>query len=240
VTLSKRKKGIYKKCQELSSLCGVEIAIICVGDYCKPSAYVATPDGPQEDLASTYRVVQRFSDAIGAQMPMKGGQPCHTAEADRELESLRSRYRAMEIELSQMRTLAQIAAPEQVAQIARMQTQPPMMALLQGAHSEAADNALEHPPDDLDESIMMRLSGRMSGINISFGGLDTMSGIQGDLRMSLDADVRRVSKEIVLDSGSEAGDMLGVCQKLGSPPTVLPSNSRTTEELLAAFVNEDL
>ena len=88
VTLSKRKKGIYKKCLELASLCGVEIAIICVGDYCKPSSYVATPDGEQTDLPSAFRVVQRFSDAIGSQMPVAQALQAGN-NAVQELEALR-------------------------------------------------------------------------------------------------------------------------------------------------------
>merc|ERR1711935_277449 len=167
-------------------------------------------------------------------MPMTGAQNPHNSSSDRELEALRAGYRAMEIELSQMRTLAQIAAPDQVAQMARMQTQAPAMMAVQGAHPEPGNgSALDHRPEDLDESTLMRLSGRMSGMNISFGGLDTLTGSfgQGELRMSLDADVRRVSKEIVLDSGSEGGDVLGVCQKLGPTEARHPSITRTTEVL---------
>eukprot|EP00656_Telonema_subtile_P057175 TRINITY_DN9346_c0_g1_i1.p1 TRINITY_DN9346_c0_g1~~TRINITY_DN9346_c0_g1_i1.p1 ORF type:complete len:283 (-),score=47.64 TRINITY_DN9346_c0_g1_i1:358-1206(-) len=241
VTLSKRKKGIYKKCQELSSLCGVEISIICVGDYCKPSAYVATPDGPQEDLASTYRVVQRFSDAIGAQMPMSSG----VAPSDsQEVENLRMRCRAMEDELQQLRTLVQISGGAGQP-VAVMQNYPPAMG-----EGLPVNTTLDHVgADQLAEDMVMRLSGRMSGMNISFGGLDTMSSLEGDLRMSLDADVRRVSKDLASENGSEP-DTLGECQKITGAGFLVkpepqqqqqapPGNPRrSTEELLAAFVND--
>lgn len=231
VTLSKRKKGIYKKCLELSSLCGVEMAIICVGDYCKPSAFVSTPTGPQEDLASTYRVVQRFSDSIGAQMPVHG-QPGEGA-CQEELNHLRARCKQLEDELAKYRTIAAIQDSGQpsVRPAAVMQQWPPALGGAPGEMSLGMDPA-DMLAADLTEGELQRLSGRMSGMNISFGGIDTMD--TSDLtRMSLDADVRRVSKELS-DTGSDA-DALNECRKVDLGAI---KQSRTTEELLAAFVNE--
>ena len=56
VTLCKRKKGLYKKAEELAQLCGIEVAMVIVGDGCKPAQMVATGSGNYHDIASTYRV----------------------------------------------------------------------------------------------------------------------------------------------------------------------------------------
>jgi len=64
VTLCKRKKGLYKKAEELAKLCGVEVSVVIVGDSCKPSQMVATGHGNYSDLPSTYRVLSRFSELV--------------------------------------------------------------------------------------------------------------------------------------------------------------------------------
>lgn len=64
VTLCKRKKGLYKKAEELAKLCGVEVAVVIVGDGCKPSQMVSTGHGNYTDLPSTYRVLTRYSEKV--------------------------------------------------------------------------------------------------------------------------------------------------------------------------------
>lgn len=64
VTLCKRKKGLYKKAEELAKLCGVEVSVVIVGDSCKPSQMVATGHGNYTDLPSTYRVLSRYSELV--------------------------------------------------------------------------------------------------------------------------------------------------------------------------------
>jgi hypothetical protein len=69
VTLSKRKKGLYKKSQELAQLCGVDIAIICVGQFSKPSIFVASPSGEKDDIGSVAQVCQRYTEAMAGKGP---------------------------------------------------------------------------------------------------------------------------------------------------------------------------
>lgn len=69
VTLCKRKKGLYKKAEELAKLCGVEVAVVIVGDGCKPAQMVATGHANYNDLPTCFRVLSRYSDAVGHEMP---------------------------------------------------------------------------------------------------------------------------------------------------------------------------
>eukprot|EP00656_Telonema_subtile_P028684 TRINITY_DN3126_c0_g1_i3.p1 TRINITY_DN3126_c0_g1~~TRINITY_DN3126_c0_g1_i3.p1 ORF type:complete len:315 (-),score=60.51 TRINITY_DN3126_c0_g1_i3:325-1269(-) len=64
VTLCKRKKGLYKKAEELAKLCGVDVAVVIVGDGCKPAQMVSTGHGNYTDLPSTYRVLSRYSEMV--------------------------------------------------------------------------------------------------------------------------------------------------------------------------------
>eukprot|EP00658_Telonema_sp_P-2_P014505 TRINITY_DN1550_c0_g1_i2.p1 TRINITY_DN1550_c0_g1~~TRINITY_DN1550_c0_g1_i2.p1 ORF type:complete len:184 (+),score=36.17 TRINITY_DN1550_c0_g1_i2:201-752(+) len=101
VTLSKRKKGLYKKSQELAQLCGVEIAIICVGPYSKPSIFVASPAGEREDIEAVSRVCQAYSDAMAGKGPgvaMKEPSPLTT-----ELIQLRGHCASLQQEVATLR-----------------------------------------------------------------------------------------------------------------------------------------
>merc|ERR1711907_595552 len=217
VTLSKRKKGIYKKCQELSQLCGVHMAIICVGDYCKPSSYVTTPEGPKEDLAGTYHVVQRFSDAIGTQMPLNEAhvqQASFNLQTEQDLTNLRLRCMQLEEELNKYRSQAGLA-PVQAANAGKLQPTPEILSTGQNIQQHFNGSAPEAPSatrrtseminDDLvaflnaplpesegGNPAVDRLSGRLGSMNIS---LDMDALLQENVRMSLDNDVRRVSRE---------------------------------------------
>merc|ERR1711966_493250 len=64
VTLCKRKKGLYKKAEELSKLCGVEVAVVIIGDTCKPSQMVSTGTANYTDIATTYRVLRDYSEQV--------------------------------------------------------------------------------------------------------------------------------------------------------------------------------
>merc|ERR1711959_40757 len=64
VTLCKRKKGLYKKAEELASLCGVEVAVVVVGEKCKPSQMVATGHGLVSDIPSCYRVLTQYTKKV--------------------------------------------------------------------------------------------------------------------------------------------------------------------------------
>jgi len=64
VTLCKRKKGLYKKAEELARLCGVEVSVVIIGDTCKPTQLVATGSGNFDDLPNTFRVLNQYSDLV--------------------------------------------------------------------------------------------------------------------------------------------------------------------------------
>jgi len=64
VTLCKRKKGLYKKAEELAKLCGVEVSVVIIGDTCKPTQLVATGSGNFDDLPNTFRVLNQYSDLV--------------------------------------------------------------------------------------------------------------------------------------------------------------------------------
>eukprot|EP00658_Telonema_sp_P-2_P028744 TRINITY_DN2197_c0_g1_i1.p1 TRINITY_DN2197_c0_g1~~TRINITY_DN2197_c0_g1_i1.p1 ORF type:complete len:162 (-),score=34.71 TRINITY_DN2197_c0_g1_i1:254-739(-) len=156
-----------------------------------------------------------------------------------ELESMRSRVRALEYELIKYRTASalgddQFAEPQQLqAPVAVMQSWPPVLAA--NNTTLASD---EDPTGPEDDEMMTRVSGRVSGMNISFGGLDSLSGEEMRISMNaeaLAADIQRVSKEAG-DNGNDAPDLLADCQKLELPPKDI---SRSTEELLAAFVSAE-
>merc|ERR1711977_600607 len=66
VTLCKRKKGLYKKAEELAKLCGVEVAIVIVGDSCKPAQMVATGHGNYTDLPRAYSLLQEYTQKVQA------------------------------------------------------------------------------------------------------------------------------------------------------------------------------
>eukprot|EP00656_Telonema_subtile_P026785 TRINITY_DN2876_c0_g1_i11.p1 TRINITY_DN2876_c0_g1~~TRINITY_DN2876_c0_g1_i11.p1 ORF type:complete len:183 (-),score=25.68 TRINITY_DN2876_c0_g1_i11:339-887(-) len=118
VTLSKRKKGLYKKSQELAQLCGVEIAIICVGQFSKPSAFVASPSGEKDDIASVSRVCQVYSEAMAGKAPgIALGEPSPMLN---ELQTLRSMCGSLQGELNSLRaeeTKPQTALTEEIARL---------------------------------------------------------------------------------------------------------------------------
>lgn len=62
VTLCKRKQGLYKKAEELAKLCGVEIAVIIIGDNCNPSHIVATGSNIYNDMPNLHRVTRNYSN----------------------------------------------------------------------------------------------------------------------------------------------------------------------------------
>lgn len=64
VTLCKRKKGLYKKAEELAKLCGVDVAVVIVGDGCKPAQMVSTGHGNYSDLPSCYRVLTKYTERV--------------------------------------------------------------------------------------------------------------------------------------------------------------------------------
>eukprot|EP00658_Telonema_sp_P-2_P014502 TRINITY_DN1550_c0_g1_i15.p1 TRINITY_DN1550_c0_g1~~TRINITY_DN1550_c0_g1_i15.p1 ORF type:complete len:162 (+),score=36.79 TRINITY_DN1550_c0_g1_i15:129-614(+) len=91
----------YKKSQELAQLCGVEIAIICVGPYSKPSIFVASPAGEREDIEAVSRVCQAYSDAMAGKGPgvaMKEPSPLTT-----ELIQLRGHCASLQQEVATLR-----------------------------------------------------------------------------------------------------------------------------------------
>merc|ERR1712070_530072 len=66
VTLCKRKKGLYKKAEELAKLCGVEVAVVIVGDSCHPSQHVSTGSGEYQDIPSACRVLSKYQKTISS------------------------------------------------------------------------------------------------------------------------------------------------------------------------------
>lgn len=64
VTLCKRKRGLYKKAEEIAKLCGVEVCVVIVGDTCKPAQYVATGSGEHTDVISTERVLRKYRHMV--------------------------------------------------------------------------------------------------------------------------------------------------------------------------------
>lgn len=67
ITLCKRKKGLYKKAEELAQLCGIEVAVCIVGDGCKPAQMVATGSANYHDIASCYRVMNHYTEQVKGQ-----------------------------------------------------------------------------------------------------------------------------------------------------------------------------
>jgi len=100
VTLCKRKKGLYKKAEEIAKLCGVEVAVVIVGDTCKPSQYVATGSAEYQDLPSTYRVLSKYSKAVR----MEGGLDS-PAEALGAVETMENQQRQLETQRREIEEL---------------------------------------------------------------------------------------------------------------------------------------
>eukprot|EP00657_Telonema_sp_P-1_P012154 TRINITY_DN856_c0_g1_i3.p2 TRINITY_DN856_c0_g1~~TRINITY_DN856_c0_g1_i3.p2 ORF type:complete len:135 (-),score=35.78 TRINITY_DN856_c0_g1_i3:181-585(-) len=64
-SLCKRKKGLYQKAEELALLCGVQVAVIVVGDDgSEPAHMVATGHGNYNDLPTCFRVLNRYTEAV--------------------------------------------------------------------------------------------------------------------------------------------------------------------------------
>jgi len=106
VTLCKRKKGLYKKAEELAKLCGVEVSVVIVGDSCKPSQLVATGHANYTDLPSTYRVLTRYSELVAGfgdlNTPPEIAQAIPTMEnKEKELEKQRRVIEQLRNELAQ-------------------------------------------------------------------------------------------------------------------------------------------
>eukprot|EP00658_Telonema_sp_P-2_P074018 TRINITY_DN6318_c0_g1_i2.p2 TRINITY_DN6318_c0_g1~~TRINITY_DN6318_c0_g1_i2.p2 ORF type:complete len:132 (+),score=37.83 TRINITY_DN6318_c0_g1_i2:90-485(+) len=82
--MCKRKKGLYQKAEELATLCGVQVAVVIVGDGGDdPTQMVATGHGNYEDLPSCYRVLNRYTEAV-RQTPLE--TPAAAMDARQTLE----------------------------------------------------------------------------------------------------------------------------------------------------------
>merc|ERR1711998_674825 len=79
VTFCKRKAGLFKKADDLSKLCGVEIAVVIVGDN-KTSEFAST---------DVDRILNRYKD-------VKSGNGADSSENSRLWEQLESQRRQLE------------------------------------------------------------------------------------------------------------------------------------------------
>merc|ERR1712188_13575 len=80
VTFCKRKGGLFKKADDLSKLCGVEVAVIIVGDK-KTCEYAS---------ADMNRIIERYRDM------QSGGTGEDTSETSRLWEQLETQRRELE------------------------------------------------------------------------------------------------------------------------------------------------
>lgn len=119
VTLSKRKKGIYKKCQELAQLCAVEIAVMCVGQFSKPSSFVATPEGPKEaDLSAVAKVCRNFNESVVGKGPELGAGEAEMLQM--EVQQLRALCSRLQQDVSKQEGGDASAGPSEPDEMAQL------------------------------------------------------------------------------------------------------------------------
>merc|ERR1712199_31414 len=99
VTLCKRKKGLYKKAEELATAGGLDVAVIIVGDSCKPAQMIANKHGNFTDLPRAYNLLQRYSEKVQA------GQVNQPTAADQVKETLKAQEQKL---LEQRREIEQL------------------------------------------------------------------------------------------------------------------------------------
>jgi len=87
VTFCKRKGGLFKKAEDLSKLCGVEIAVVIIGDK-KTSEFAST---------DMNRILERYKDM---QMGLPGPDNSETSRLWEQLEQQRRELEALTRELS--------------------------------------------------------------------------------------------------------------------------------------------
>jgi len=107
ITLCKRKKGLYKKAEELAQLCGIEVAVCIVGDGCKPAQMVATGSANYHDIASCYRVMNHYTEQVKGQPIETPGPALDSREVliqqQKELERQRREIEQLRRQLTEAR-----------------------------------------------------------------------------------------------------------------------------------------
>jgi len=199
VTLCKRKKGLYKKAEELAQLCGIEVAMVIVGDGCKPAQMVATGSGNYHDIASTYRVVTRYTQLVK-------GQPIETPVAamdsretliqqQKELERQRREIEQLRRQLEEVRG-GMFEAPREDEEGAEEIARPRKRSRAPVAKRKLADRAFSAPSaasnvtvEDSTMSSMMMDNSILSEMTMD-GVSDVMQEMGNEiLSSSTDADI---------------------------------------------------
>merc|ERR1712166_8857 len=199
VTLCKRKKGLYKKAEELAQLCGIEVAMVIVGDGCKPAQMVATGSGNYHDIASTYRVMTRYTQLVK-------GQPIETPVAamdsretliqqQKELERQRREIEQLRRQLEEVRG-GMFEAPREDEEGAEEIARPRKRSRAPVAKRKLADRAFSAPSaasnvtvEDSTMSSMMMDNSILSEMTMD-GVSDVMQEMGNEiLSSSTDADI---------------------------------------------------
>merc|ERR1711865_1073328 len=199
VTLCKRKKGLYKKAEELAQLCGIEVAMVIVGDGCKPAQMVATGSGNYHDIASTYRVMNRYTQLVK-------GQPIETPVAamdsretliqqQKELERQRREIEQLRRQLEEVRG-GMFEAPREDEEGAEEIARPRKRSRAPVAKRKLADRAFSAPSaasnvtvEDSTMSSMMMDNSILSEMTMD-GVSDVMQEMGNEiLSSSTDADI---------------------------------------------------
>merc|ERR1712166_809016 len=184
VTLCKRKKGLYKKAEELAQLCGIEVAMVIVGDGCKPAQMVATGSGNYHDIASTYRAMDSRETLIQQQKELERQR--------REIEQLRR-------QLEEVRG-GMFEAPREDEEGAEEIARPRKRSRAPVAKRKLADRAFSAPSAASNVTVEDSTMSSMMMDNSILSEM-TMDGVSGVMQVS---DVMQEMGNEILSSSTDA------------------------------------
>eukprot|EP00658_Telonema_sp_P-2_P049729 TRINITY_DN37859_c0_g1_i1.p1 TRINITY_DN37859_c0_g1~~TRINITY_DN37859_c0_g1_i1.p1 ORF type:complete len:255 (-),score=50.33 TRINITY_DN37859_c0_g1_i1:128-892(-) len=150
VTLCKRKKGLYKKALELSTIDNLNVAVVIVGDGCKPAQIVCSPFGKHTEVGACYKVLRQYNDQ-NKQLPVRPGAT--SIEDVRELMEKRERVlERQRREIEDLRRMVAEGEPEMSCQTSVESVERPAAVLPPPhAHSISQGSDRCHQMETLEE-----------------------------------------------------------------------------------------